>query len=146
MIMSDSESRVSSRPASWRDLPRKDQLAVLAICRVVDFLQIASFQTISYYQLKSFDPSLPEETLSWQTGVAQASFTASQFFTAILWGYIADRKWCGRKNVLLFGLVGTGLSCSALAFSKHFLWMVVFRALGGASNGTVGVVFVALPC
>jgi len=144
--MSHSESRDLSKTASWRDLPRKGQLAILTACRVVDFLQVASFQTICYYQLKSFNQSLTEQTLSWQTGVAQASFTSSQFFTAILWGYVADTRWTGRKNVILFGLVGTGVSCIALAFCQSFIWVVVLRALGGASNGTVGVVLVVPLC
>ena len=36
---------------------------ILAVCRVDDFLQIASFQAVCYYQLKSFDQSLTEETV-----------------------------------------------------------------------------------
>ncbi|KAF4635231.1 hypothetical protein G7Y89_g2869 [Cudoniella acicularis] len=132
-------------PASWRNLPRKNQLALLALCRVVDFFQLASFQTICYYQLKSFSPSAlatptEEQRLSWQTGVASASFTATQSCTAILWGYIADTKWVGRKNVLLVGLVGTCLSCIGVAFSTSFVSVVIFRACGGMLNGTVGIV------
>lgn len=127
-------------PASWRNLPRKDQLAILTVCRVVDFIQIASFQTVCYYQLRSFDQSLTEETLAWQTGMAKASFTAGQFCTAIFWGYVADTRWVRRKKVLLLGLIGTGLSCIGLAFSRSFIMAVICRAFGGGINGTVGVV------
>ncbi|KAI0432000.1 major facilitator superfamily domain-containing protein [Xylaria sp. FL1042] len=127
-------------PDTWRSLPHKDQLAVLALCSSIDFFQIVSFQTICYYQLKSFNPSATEEVLSWQTGVALASFTASQACTAIPWGYVADAKWGGRRNVLLIGLIGTSLSCLGVAFSTSFASVVIFRALGGAMNGTVGVV------
>ncbi|KAI1307515.1 major facilitator superfamily domain-containing protein [Xylaria venustula] len=125
---------------TWRDLPHKDQLAVLALCRAIDFFQMVSFQTICYYQLKSFNPSATEQILSWQTAVALASFTASQACTAIPWGYVADAKWGGRKNVLLIGLIGTSLSCFGVAFSSSFASVVIFRAAGGAMNGTVGVV------
>ncbi|KAI0975547.1 major facilitator superfamily domain-containing protein [Xylaria arbuscula] len=125
---------------TWRDLPHKDQLAVLALCRAIDFFQMVSFQTICYYQLKSFNPSATEQILSWQTAVALASFTASQACTAIPWGYVADAKWGGRKNVLLIGLIGTSLSCLGVAFSTSFASVVIFRAVGGAMNGTVGVV------
>ncbi|KAI0509602.1 major facilitator superfamily domain-containing protein [Xylaria bambusicola] len=125
---------------TWKSLPHKDQLAVLTLCRAIDFFQIVSFQTICYYQLKSFDPSATEQVLSWQTGVALASFTASQSCTAIPWGYVADAKWGGRKNVLLIGLMGTSLSCIGVAFSTSFASVVVFRAIGGAMNGTVGVI------
>ena len=106
---------LEDQPALWSNLPRKGQLCILAFCRVYDFMQVASFQTVCYYQLKSFDPSLPEETLSWQTGMA------------------------GRKRVLLIGLLGTGLFCIELAFSRSFLTVIPFRLLVGASNGTVGI-------
>ncbi|KAI1363333.1 major facilitator superfamily domain-containing protein [Xylaria arbuscula] len=125
---------------TWESLPHKDQLAVLTLCRAIDFFQMVSFQTICYYQLKSFDSSATEQALSWQTGVALASFTASQCCTAIPWGYVADARWGGRKNVLLIGLVGTSVSCVGVAFSTSFAGVVVFRAVGGAMNGTVGVI------
>jgi MFS family permease len=127
--------------ASWSNLPRKGQLCVLALCRVYDFMQIASFQTICYYQLKSFDASLSEDRLSWETGIASSSFSAAQIFTAVMWGRIADAKWGGRKRVLLVGLWGTAFSCLGLAFSQSFLATVLFRLLGGALNGTVGIMY-----
>ncbi|KAI0540369.1 major facilitator superfamily domain-containing protein [Xylaria digitata] len=125
---------------TWESLPHKDQLAVLTLCRIIDFFQMVSFQAICYYQLKSFNPSATEQVLSWQTGVALASFTASQACTAIPWGYVADAKWGGRRNALLIGLVGTSLSCLGVAFSRSFTSVVIFRTAGGAMNGTVGVV------
>ncbi|TGJ82641.1 hypothetical protein E0Z10_g6144 [Xylaria hypoxylon] len=130
-------------PDTWKSLPHKDQLAVLTLCRTVDFYQMVSFQIICYYQLKSFNPSATEQVLSWQTGVALASFTASQSCTAIPWGYVADAKWGGRRNVLLIGLVGTSLSCFGVAFSRSFASVVAFRIAGGAMNGTIGVTYTA---
>ncbi|KAH8805153.1 putative MFS transporter [Xylogone sp. PMI_703] len=140
MNQSRSERSPEDQPASWSNLPRKRQLFILAFCRVFDFMQVASFQTVCYYQLKTFGPSLPEETLSLQTGVASSSFSGAQIFTAIIWGRIADSKWVGRKRVLLIGLLGTGLSCIGLAFSRSFLTMVIFRLLAGGTNGTVGII------
>ena len=128
-------------PASWSNLPRKRQLFILALCRVYDFMQVASFQTVCYYQLKSFKPSLSEETLSWQTGIASSSFSGAQIFTAVIWGRIADSQWGGRKRVLLVGLWGTGVSCVGLAFSKSFLAVALFRLLAGALNGSVGIMY-----
>ncbi|PBP24533.1 hypothetical protein BUE80_DR004601 [Diplocarpon rosae] len=130
----------SDAPASWNNLPRKGQLFVLAFCRVFDFMQVASFQTICYYQLKSFASDLPEQQLSWQSGIASGSFSAAQIFTAIVWGRIADAAWGGRKRVLLLGLWGTGIACVGLAFSRSFFAVVMFRLLAGASNGTVGII------
>lgn len=50
----------SSTADIWKCLPYKDQLAVLTLCCIVDF-QMMSFQTICYYQLKSFDLSASEQ-------------------------------------------------------------------------------------
>jgi hypothetical protein len=127
---------------SRSDLPRKDQLLLLFLCRLFDFIQVAIFQTICYYQLKSFDSVIPETTLSWQTGIAIGAFTAAQICTSVLWGICADKEWCGRKPVLLIGLFGTAISCVGSAFSQSFYQMVLFRVIGGLFNGTVGVVLV----
>ncbi|KAL9110708.1 MAG: hypothetical protein Q9227_004700 [Pyrenula ochraceoflavens] len=127
-----------STPVTWRNLPNKKQLAILAGVRVVDFFQVASLQTYMFHQLKSFSPSLPDSKISLQAGVMQGVFTSAQIVTAILWGNIADAPWAGRKNVLLIGLIGTALSCIGVGYSTTFEQAVVFRCLGGAINGTVG--------
>jgi MFS family permease len=64
---------------------------------------------------------------------------AAQFVTAMLWGRVADSKRLGRKSVLLIGLIGTGLSCLGFGFSTKFWQALVFRLLGGMTNGNVGV-------
>lgn len=92
-----------------------------------------------FYQLKSFDPGLPDSTISAQAGMLQGSFTAAQFITAIMWGRVADTDWGGRKRVLVAGLLGTCLSCVGFGFSRTFAQAAVFRTLGGALNGNVGV-------
>ena len=125
-------------PVTWASLPHKKQLAILALVRVVDFFQVASLQAYMFHQLKSFDPDLPDSTISFQTGVLQGVFTSAQIVTAIVWGRVADASWAGRKFVLLVGLIGTGLSCIGVGYSRTFAVAAVFRMLGGASNGTVG--------
>lgn len=92
-----------------------------------------------FYQLKWFDPSVPDSTISSQAGVLHASFTAAQLLTALLWGRIADSPRAGRKTVVLIGLLGTSLSCLGFGFSTSFWQALVFRTLGGALNGNVGV-------
>jgi MFS family permease len=92
-----------------------------------------------FYQLKWFDPSLPDSTISSQAGVLHASFTASQFLTAMMWGRIADSKRVGRKTVLLIGLLGTSISCLGFGFSTTFWQALLFRTVGGATNGNIGV-------
>lgn len=126
-------------PVAWRDLPRKSQLAILTLARLSEPLTQTSLQAYMFYQLKSFNPSLPSSTISAQAGMLQGSFTAAQFVTAILWGRMADAEWGGRKRVLLIGLAGTGLSCVGFGFSRTFWQAMVCRTFGGALNGNVGV-------
>lgn len=124
---------------TWMSLPRKDQLLILFIGRLVDFLQIASMQAYVFFQLKSFDGSLSDAQISQQAGLLQGCFTGAQVLTAILWGKAADASWCGRKWVLVIGLGGTALSCIGYGFATTFFWAAFWRAFGGAINGTVGI-------
>lgn len=98
---SDAEAQLKpkSEPVTWMSLPRKDQLVVLFLCRLVDFLQVASLQAYVFYQLKSFDSSLTNAQISTQAGILQGCFTGAQVLTAILWGKAADASWCGGKMV-----------------------------------------------
>ncbi len=128
-----------SGPVTWMSLPRKDQLLILFVGRLVDFLQIASMQAYVFYQLKSFDRTLSDSQISQQAGYLQGCFTGAQVLTAILWGKAADASWCGRKWVLVIGLGGTALSCLGYGFATTFFWAAFWRAFGGVINGTVGI-------
>lgn len=123
----------------WRQLPNRDQLLILGLCRLVDFLQVASFQTYVVFQLKTFQPMPSDASISWEVGLVQGSFTAAQCITAIIWGRLADAPWCGRKNVLLIGLISTAISCVGVAFATSVVQVVLWRAFGGGMNGTVGI-------
>ncbi|KAM3471050.1 hypothetical protein MY5147_006062 [Beauveria neobassiana] len=127
-------------PVSWLSLPRKDQLLILFLCRLVDFLQVASMQAYVFYQLKHMDDSLSDASISTQAGLLQACFTGAQVMTAMLWGKAADAHWCGRKWVVVIGLAGTAMSCLGYGFATTLFWAAFWRAFGGAVNGTVGVI------
>ncbi|KAL7942125.1 major facilitator superfamily domain-containing protein [Trichoderma barbatum] len=129
----------SKRPVSWSELPRKDQLFIITMARMSEPLVQTSLQAYMFYQLKWFNPSLPDSTISSQAGVLHASFTAAQFLTAMMWGRIADSKRMGRKTVLLIGLLGTSVSCLGFGFSTTFWQALLFRTIGGATNGNIGV-------
>ena len=136
---SSSPPKHKAGPVAWRDLPNKSQLAILTLARLSEPLTQTSLQAYMFYQLRSFDPSLPTSSISAQAGMMQGSFTAAQFLTAILWGRLADTERVGRKRVLLIGLAGTGFSCLGFGFSRTFWQAMVCRTLGGALNGNVGV-------
>ncbi|KAI0387038.1 MFS general substrate transporter [Hypomontagnella monticulosa] len=124
---------------AWRDLPKKKQLVVITLARLSEPLVQTSLQSYMFYQLQWFDPSLPDSTISSQAGVLHASFTAAQFFTAMMWGRVADSTWSGRKTVVLIGLLGTLISCVGYGFSTSFYQALCFRLIGGVTNGNVGV-------
>ncbi|KAI5261236.1 MFS general substrate transporter [Aureobasidium subglaciale] len=125
-------------PATWRNMPNKGQLALLAASRFVDFFQMAALQTYMVHQLKSFDRSQPDSVISHQAGMLQGSFTAAQIITSILWGRAADQPGVGRKLVLNIGMIGTAIGCIGVGFSTSFHQAVMWRVLSGAINGTVG--------
>jgi hypothetical protein len=127
------------KPVSWRSLPRKDQLLVLTLARLSEPLTQTSLGSYLYYQLQSFDPSLPDSTISYQAGIIQAAFPFAQFLTAILWGRFADSEYGGRKRVISIGLLGTMCSIIGFGFSHSFAMAVAFRCLGGVLNGNIGV-------
>ncbi|OJD33905.1 mfs multidrug transporter [Diplodia corticola] len=131
--------RAKDKPVTWSSLPRKDQLMILTLARLSEPLTQTSLQAYMFYQLKSFDPSLPDSTIASQAGILQGAFTATQFVTAVLWGRVADAEWAGRKKVILIGLLGTAISALGFGFSKSFVTAVVFRCLGGMLNGNIGV-------
>jgi hypothetical protein len=127
------------KPISWRSLPRKDQLLVLTLARLSEPLTQASLGSYLFYQLQSFDPSLPDSTISYQAGIIQAAFPFAQFLTAMLWGRIADAEYGGRKPVIYIGLLGTMFSVLGFGFSHSFPVAVAFRCMGGVLNGNIGV-------
>ncbi|KAH7310495.1 major facilitator superfamily domain-containing protein [Stachybotrys elegans] len=138
-----SEKVLSPKPAgpvTWMSLPRKDQLLILFVSRLVDFLQVASLQAYVFYQLKDINRELTDAQISQQAGLLQGCFTGAQVMTAILWGKAADASWCGRKWVLVIGLGGTAVSCLGYGFATTFFWAAFWRAFGGAINGTVGII------
>ncbi|OAA61944.1 major facilitator superfamily transporter [Niveomyces insectorum RCEF 264] len=123
----------------WRDLPEKGQLTVLTLARLSEPLVQTSLQSYMFYQLKSFRPDLPDSVIASQSGILHASFTAAQFLTAMVWGRLADSPRFGRKKVLMIGLTGTLFSCLGFGFAQSFWQALVFRSIGGATNGNVGV-------
>jgi hypothetical protein len=133
------QTKAASKPVAWSSLPRKDQILVLMLARLSEPLTQTSLGSYLYYQLQSFDPSLPESTTSYQAGIIGAAFPATQFVTAMLWGRFSDSEYGGRKRTIYFGLIGTMLSIIGFGFSSSFAMAVAFRCLGGILNGNVGV-------
>ena len=135
----DPEKVIGSKPVRWGELPRKDQLIVLTLIRLGEPLTQTSLVPYMFYMLQSFDQSLPDAAIAYQAGYLAASYTAAQCLTAVIWGRLADKEWMGRKNILLLGTLGTLLSSVGFGFSTSFRTAIIYRILGGAVNGNIGV-------
>jgi len=135
----ESVEAIKEKPVTWRSLPRKDQLLVLTLARLSEPLTQTSLGSYIYYQLQSFDRTLPDSAIASQAGIIHAAFPFAQFLTAILWGRFADSEYGGRKRVIWIGLLGTMVSIVGFGFSRSFVVAVSFRCLGGVLNGNIGV-------
>lgn len=127
------------KPATWMSMPKKGQLAIMVLARLSEPLTQTSLQSYVFYQLKFFDPSLPDSTISAQAGMLQACYTLAQFFLSVFWGRLADSEHVGRKRVVLVGLLGSAISCAGFGFSRSFAMAATFRILCGILNSNVGV-------
>ncbi|KAF4627682.1 hypothetical protein G7Y89_g10471 [Cudoniella acicularis] len=83
--------RTNEKTITWRSLPNKSQLALLTLARLSEPLVQSSLRSYVFYQLKSFDKSLPDSTIAYQAGVIQGTFAAAQLCTAMLWGRMSDQ-------------------------------------------------------
>lgn len=136
----DKPANASDGPVTWLSLPNKTQLFILLVVRASEVVYRSSVRTYRFHQLRWFDPALPDDSLSTQAGIIHGSSTAVQVFSGILVGRLADTPWIGRKSMLLCGLFGYIVSSMGLAFSKSFLAVVAFQALGAVMDGIPALV------
>lgn len=87
----------------------------------------------AYFMVKSFGIAKNDTEVSMHTGMVTSSFAFMECISGIFWGRLSDR--IGRKNVLLGGLFGTGLSMLVFGFARSLPMALVARALGGLRNG-----------
>lgn len=129
----------SEPPVSWRSIPNKGQLAMIVFARLAEPLAARSLTSYLFYQLRWFDPQLPDSEIASRAGLLTAAFSAAQCVTAMLWGHAADSPLFGRKRVLLIGLLGTCISALGMGFARSYATAVFFRCVQGALNGNIGV-------
>lgn len=142
----DVAAKAPRKDVTWRSLPHKNQLLILTFARLAEPLFQNSLSSYMFFMLQSFDPSLNDSAISSQAGILTGAFTAAQCITAVFWGRLADQPFMGRKNIILIGLVGSFFSSIAFGFAKSFWAAILFRTLGGALNGNVGVMRTVSSC
>lgn len=126
---------------TWRNLPEKKQLLLLALCRLSTPLSNACLLPYLYYLVKSIlsdpdHPSAPQE-ISRLTGLLVAAYPIGQMSTSIIWGRLSDTY--GRKPVILLGLLISVIANFAFGFSRSIGMLLFWRVLAGMANGILGV-------
>jgi MFS family permease len=143
---SRNEAAVKKKPENipWLALPNKDQLFILALCRLSEPLSNTCLLPYIYYLIKSIehstkDGSPNEETtrISELSGLLVAIFPLAQFATSMLWARVADSH--GRRPIIVGALLVSAISNLAFGFSRSFGALMFWRTLAGIANGNVGV-------
>jgi MFS family permease len=134
----------------WLDLPNKDQLFVLAVCRLSEPLSNVCLLPYIFYLVRSVlapenaardaanavDSGLAAEVSAY-SGLLVASFPLAQFFVSLPWGWLSDLH--GRKFSIVLGLAVSVVANAAFGFSRSFGALLFWRTLAGLANGNVGI-------
>ncbi|KAB5566156.1 major facilitator superfamily domain-containing protein [Coniochaeta sp. 2T2.1] len=139
-------------PVGWMDLPNKDQLFVLAVCRLSEPLSNVCLLPYIFYLVRSvlapkdstqegpsdsgIDSRLAAEVSAY-SGLLVASFPLAQFFVSLPWGRLSDIH--GRKFSIVIGLAVSVLANAAFGFSRSFGALLFWRTLAGLANGNIGI-------
>ncbi|KAH6989805.1 major facilitator superfamily domain-containing protein [Ilyonectria sp. MPI-CAGE-AT-0026] len=137
----DTAVAVTQKPATWRNMPNKWQLIVIAAARITELLSERSQATYMFYQLQSFAPpgEVSDSQAVSQAGVLMASWAAAQSIVAVWWGRAANSPRLGRKGVLLIGLAGTAVSGLGSGFAQSFNQRLLLKVIAGGLNTNLGI-------
>ncbi|KAF9728736.1 MFS multidrug transporter [Paraphaeosphaeria minitans] len=129
------------KKVTWRNLPRKKQLLLLALCRLSTPLSNACLLPYLYYLVRSIlsdpeHPSAPQQ-ISRLTGLLVAAYPLGQMSTSMIWGRLSDKY--GRKPAILLGLLISFTANLAFGFSRTIGMLLFWRVLAGMANGMLGV-------
>jgi len=146
----------SKETVGWLDLPNKDQLFVLSICRLSEPLSNVCLLPYIYYLVRSVlngDNTTRESTtngrdsdssdtdtaakVSAYSGILVAAFPLAQFLVSLPWGRLSDSH--GRKFSIVIGIGVSVIANLAFGFSRSFGALLFWRTLAGLANGNVGI-------
>ncbi len=109
--------------------PRRAQLRIIFL---IVFLYLVGFGVII-----PMIPLLARDfgASAFQVGLLMSVYSGVQFIFSPFWGRLSDRK--GRKPILLFCLLGEGLSYLLFAFSRSLEMLFLSRILAGFFAGSI---------
>jgi len=141
----------------WLDLPNKDQLFILAVCRLSEPLSNVCLLPYIFYLVRSVLSDSSDQNgareattdstggghvatpaqVSAYSGLLVASFSLAQFVVSLPWGRLSDTH--GRKFSIVVGIAISVVSNAAFGFSRSFGALLFWRTLAGLANGNVGI-------
>jgi len=89
------------------------------------------------FMVAHFFPELSTAELGFEAGILGSAFSCGSLLGNLLSGYLSDRV--GRRPTLMWGLMGTAISCTCFGFSPTFWFAVFSRFMWGVLNGNIGV-------
>lgn len=126
---------------TWRSLPHKKQLLLLALCRLSTPLSNTCLLPYLYYLVKSIladpDHESAPQTISRLTGLLVAAYPLGQMSTSMIWGRLSDTH--GRKPAIMLGLTVSVTANLAFGFSRTIEMLFFWRILAGMANGILPV-------
>jgi len=150
------EPEPKEAPVGWLDLPNKDQLFILAVCRLSEPLSNVCLLPYVFYLVRSVLASEHQQTtasartdvapgldvesaaqVSTYSGILVAAFPLAQFLVSLPWGWLSDAH--GRKFSIVIGIAISVVSNAAFGFSTSFGALLFWRTLAGLANGNVGI-------
>ncbi|RYP73527.1 hypothetical protein DL771_003566 [Monosporascus sp. 5C6A] len=141
---SKEEALRSGEQVRWRDLPNKDQLFIIALCRISAPLTNVCLLPYVFYLVRSaLSPSedgTPDDDtgrIAQYSGLLVAAFPLAQFTLSLAWGRLSDRY--GRRPFIIGGLCVSILANIGFGLSRSIGMLLFWRALAGFGNANVGL-------
>ncbi|RWA10097.1 hypothetical protein EKO27_g4992 [Xylaria grammica] len=129
----------------WRDLPNKDQLFILALCRLSEPLSNVCLLPYIFYLVRSVLPASDDDPptdnsaarISEYSGVLVAAFPLAQCVISLPWGRLSDKH--GRRFSIIGGLFVSVIANIGFGLSRSFGSLLFWRILAGLANGNVSI-------
>ncbi|ORY61487.1 major facilitator superfamily domain-containing protein [Pseudomassariella vexata] len=138
------QKHAEAEQVRWRDLPSKNQLFILSLCRLSEPLSNVCLLPYIFYLVRSVLPKSEDDSpddaaarISEYSGLLVAAFPLAQFVVSLPWGRISDSH--GRRISIIAGLVISVLANIGFGLSRSLGAFLFWRTLAGFANGNVGI-------
>lgn len=116
---------------------KKPALGFIFVTLLLDVLGFGVIIPVAPKLVQALLENGTEERAAKYVGALAASYAAMQFFFAPLLGALSDRV--GRRPVLLFSILGSGLDYIVMALAPNLAVLFITRALNGLTGASMTV-------